>query len=263
MVLDDRSALNEKKCESSEDILDRFQEAVFKDWNDGQSLEKLAKGYLELKIKVHVHCRLVIFGSWHTQEFCALFQGQSPRRKSLEGSLRFREKPVGIPPLVTGINEMRASRNCYEKSVFVYDIESMEPPEYIAFPSLVRLKNLDGLDHFGPGARYFSCNLGFNVGGSVNDRECGTLVGRSTPSEAQLPSEIIETRAQVMDSVPQDEQQALGAFFRDVQDSEAVARLGIVVSENAIGVTIQEGPKFCLEVLDVLFGPVNLSPNQG
>jgi hypothetical protein len=257
-----RPDLNQKQLEHFYESFDHFEQILLKDRDEGNTFEQLAEGYLKGKLKIHVHCRVLSLGSGDTQEFCAMFQGKPLGRQSLQRTRSLGKKPVRIPSLVTSIDEIVATGGRYEKSVLVYDIEAMESPKIIEFPSLVWLQQLDTRDHFGARARYFSCNLGFNVGDSrkpISDREGGVVIGRSAANQAQLPSEVIETGSQIVDRITQNDKNLRRTGLDDFEFGNAVSCIGLIIWNCTVGVTFAEQSEFRFEALDVLFGPMDFS----
>ena len=255
------SKLHKQGLEGGEnDSVDKLKE-LLKFWDDRITRTNLAESYLKCKLRVHVHCRAV--GSLDSQEFCALFQGKPPGRE-FHGARHFREKRVIGNNPATKIDIWGRGGHAYEKLVLVHDVQSMKTPYYIALPSLVRFQRLDTPDHFGIGARYFSCDLGFDIGdsgGPMPDRKTRIVVRGAPAGDTQLVGKIIQTGTEIVDCVSQNQGDLRREFLTDAKPDDAISRLGLIMSDLHIGTTIAEGSEFRLEILDVLCGPTNFPPD--
>jgi hypothetical protein len=257
----DRPVLNQKIAKNIDNSVDRIGE-LLKCWNDGFSFQNLPKSYVEGKLKVHIHCRLLPFFGGHAQEYCALFQGDASRWQALQRSRQVGEQPIGVPTSVTGVDPMINGSSGYQEPVLVYDIEAVESPKYIAFPSFVRFEPLDCVNHFETGARYFSSKLGFNVGGDIlPDGERGARADCSSADDTQFAGQMIQSGSKVVDRVTNDSRDAVRQLLSDEEVADAVPCPSIIVEMSSIGILLKEGRQFKFEVLDVFFGPVNLYPD--
>ncbi len=244
----DRPVSDQEAPKYGDDAIDRVKK-LLKRWDDGFSFNNLAERYLELKLRVHVHCRLVPRDSGNSKQFCAMFEGAASGRQL--------NRTGNIAPIGNG-------GGGYEKSVLVQNVKAMEPPEYISFPSLVWFQFLDDLNHFGAGARYFSGNLGLCLGDSLDippDREGGVLVDGALTNSGQFASKMIERGSQIVNRVADNCERTVREALSDDELAYAVSGLGIVVGMNTIGVQIEETPQFSCEVIDVLFGPMGFGSN--
>jgi len=133
----DRPVSDQESSKRGDDIVDAVNKLVER-WNDGFSFQNLPESYLKAKLRVHVHCRLLPFDSGNAEKFCAMFEGY-PSGRELDGTRQVGKQPIRFPASITQVDPIGDGGLCYEKSVLVYDVEHMQAPKYVPFPSLVRL----------------------------------------------------------------------------------------------------------------------------
>jgi len=157
------------------------------------------------------------------------------------------------------------------------DAEVVQTPEGVV-PSLVRL---EAVDHF-YGTRmhslYYSRRLGFVFGRTLAKRESGALEsnfalgsridnslgfcpGSLPVSLDKLPSQVVETAPQVVDSVPSDQSEICGRLLSDLNVKYKLTGLLVLIAQKSIWVALSKDLDARFKIMDVVFGPVNLRPD--
>jgi hypothetical protein len=151
------------------------------------------------------------------------------------------------------------SPSCYKKIVLVDVVEAMESPELI-IPSLVWVGIPDNLYDFLPESLYLSAKNSFVTRGNrrmIEDWE-GVPVDSFPIGEHQSANEIIQSRTEVLKHVPSEQTN----FWRNgicLDDmNKWLSTLKIALYPQVVGISSKEGSEFDFELVDSLFGPLDL-----
>lgn len=117
----------------------------------------------------------------------------------------------------------------------------------------------------------FVCQLGR---GTVLDRKLDDVrvVWFSSPGtdEAKLPDQVVEGRPEIVGYIPNEDSDSADGTFRDGRccPKYVIAAVGLVFKPHGYSVSIgDEGggsePGFAAKVIEMLFGPLDLSPDSG
>ncbi len=129
-----------------------------------------------------------------------------------------------------------------------------------ALPSTVRLQALDQCDRLRPHSldavgRVFSIEVF-----AGKDRECGVSRGLVRGiGENQLPREMIETRSDIVNAVPENRRETPRGRF--VDDEKHVAKFLVVLKRDSADVTCEVSVALFSESLYVLLCPVEFEAN--
>ncbi len=150
-----------------------------------------------------------------------------------------------------------------QRSMLVRVVEFIEKPQGVvqrALPSTVRLQALDQCDRLRPHSldavgRVFSIEVF-----AGKDRECGVSRGLVRGiGENQLPREMIETRSDIVNAVPENRRETPRGRF--VDDEKHVAKFLVVLKRDSADVTCEVSVALFPESLDVLLCPVEFEAN--
>ncbi len=147
-------------------------------------------------------------------------------------------------------------RNGHQDTMLVDIIQPVELPERVAEPSLIWLDTVDGFYSRLPHALYLSTHsLPVFVGG-IEDWKRRLTIGFIPGSDDEFIGQIVKRSAQIVESVAQHQSEGIGDL-RHVRDfMPDLAQVFVGLSDDNIGVCFPEPVSSRIEVLDVLFGPV-------
>jgi len=187
-------------------------------------------------------------------ELVALFQR--------EGDTRDPNPPIADPLIHDwrkSIDGGKTPPSCYEKIVLVDVVEAMESPKFIV-PSLVWVGIPDNLYDFVPDALYLSAKSSFVTRGNrrmVEDWE-GVPVDSFPVGTHQRANEIVQSRTEVLKHIPSEQTKLWrnGICFDDM--NKWLSTLKVALYPQAVRVFFKEGNEFNFELVDSLFGPLDL-----
>jgi hypothetical protein len=97
------------------------------------------------------------------------------------------------------------------------------------------------------------------------DGESGMSVPGLAVCDDELPDDMVEDRSHVVDNLTDQNTQSDGRFsLKEAPNNHAVSASGSIrvwLTDESIGIQLQEGGNFPLDVLDLLCGPFGLSPS--
>ena len=227
-------------------------EGLFECKNQGVAFgdSNFIQSYLQKQacVLVHFYARNV------RRELVALFQR--------EGDAREPNPPIADPLIHDwrkAVDGRETSPTCHEKIVLVDVVKAMKPPERIV-TSLIWVGIPDDLYDFLPDALYLSAKSSFVVRGSrlmIEDWE-GVPVDSFPIGEHQSANEIIQSRTEVLKHVPSEQTN----FWRNgicLDDmNKWLSTLKIALYPQVVGISSKEGSEFDFELVDSLFGPLDL-----
>lgn len=147
-------------------------------------------------------------------------------------------------------------RDGQQHSMLVDIIQPVELPERVAESSLVWLDTVDGFNSRLPHALYLSAQSFPVFIGSVCDWKSRLVAGFVPGDDDQFMSQIIERSAEVIQGIAQYEGERCGDL-RDISDLVPdLTQVFVGLSDDNIGVCFPEPVSSRIEILDVLFGPV-------
>ncbi len=151
-----------------------------------------------------------------------------------------------------------------EDVVLVRDGEFVEDGEGMSrgIVSVVRLRPLDECPMFGTQVGNASVSHSIESGLRLfNDRELGLVIGAAPVKQRDLPHEMVEGGAQVVDGVAEDHAKAHWRFLSDLETLDPFPGVRIEPSDREYGVRflVEEGIHLGPEFVELLFCPVVLS----
>lgn len=183
-------------------------------------------------------------------ECCAVFERELPvggSKPDLGEDVAGRELDLQDDAVVGGADDV-------EDPVLVVRVESVQTPEGVV-PSLVRLGCSDCCLGLGADSLCASKSSGLKLLRASRNREHRLVGGLAAVREYELPYEVVERASQVVDGIPCDESPPRVRLFADSHAPEEIARVRVFLSDDHIGVTLDEGGDMRVEIRDVLFGP--------
>jgi hypothetical protein len=241
----------EKYLDYAHDRIRQLKQA----WDERLTFANLAESYLKGKLRVHVH--------WHSidplnsQQYCAIFQSHSAPELSMSAFDGRKESIQRNDGVDVPLEPIVVAGKCYQKSVFVYDIKTVQTPKR-SVPSLVRTKGLDEVACIPADAFYLSHTPRVEIIEALTDRKRGARVDRFPVRENQASDKIIQAGPQIVDRISDDGQDFRRHFFDYAECDNTIAGLDIIVSDLAIGLTLKKEVNRRIKIIDVLFGPFNL-----
>jgi hypothetical protein len=146
-----------------------------------------------------------------------------------------------------------------QQAVLVHDVQSVQTPEAIV-PSLVRLERVEDVQRRFAGSLCISRSAGFVLGLRAPDRKGGLVCHRPAVGEDELADEKVEGRPEAVDGIARDRAPSRRRMFADLDAPDLVARVRLILREDAVGVGFEERRDVGMKLVDVLLGPLNLDP---
>jgi hypothetical protein len=135
--------------------------------------------------------------------------------------------------------------------VLVDDVEFVKLPKE-QIPCLVWVDTVENFESILPHSWYNSAQNGFVVFGGIDDWEL--RVGSDDWNKAA--SEVIESAAQTMENIAKDQWNLSRDGWNLADVIAEVSRVRIDLGKGSDGIGIMKPPQSRLEILDVLFGPI-------
>jgi hypothetical protein len=158
--------------------------------------------------------------------------------------------------------ELRTDR--YDEAVLVDIVKAVKGPEIISLPALVWFERADRIDSILPHSLYFSSKTGFKIFGGRGDRETGCVPKPLLPASAyeeKLLGQVVEGAPKIVGGVTNDCGNVCGlGDTRNLIDH--LSTLRIALSDDFIGLGIEEGAESNIEVIDMFVGPLNFGADQ-
>jgi hypothetical protein len=266
----------EQMREQVDDPVNKVRELMEK-WDKRITLDnlRLVERYLKGELEVHILLRLSV-ESGQAGEFAAILTYFEPiARAEQDRSSKCRDiapgecsaNQTGIPCLVKGgINDSHSHDG--QPTVFVDIVKFVENPEVLV-PTIVWLECLYDAYSARGNSLYFSKRLGFVFGASLADHKgdlpqsplrqlvkSGTFLGN-------LPDQMVESAAQVMDGIAKSQQEPIRNRGDDFGPKDLVSRLRVIMDSDFVWAAIEKVPNLTIEIADVMFGPFDFKPNLG
>ncbi len=221
---------------------------------------RLIQRYVEGKLNILVHCRIREIN----QEIIACFQVEAIRPNPIEPcnsrSWAGSDVWLGLGQMFCNVEVVKSDASCKQQSVLVPPIEGVEPPESV-IPSLVWFDRPDRVNSVLFQALYFSRKAGLVLRGTRDFIEDGECILRSC-NPAIFPNEgrnqIVERTPEVLHGIACDERDFRRDFFYLRETVVILTRLRIAIYGDFVGVGVDEAVIDRVEILDVLFGPLDL-----
>ena len=219
----------------------------------------LAELYVEGEIRVHLHmCVAARLDEGEIGDWCAVFEARPCvdihvlRHESLHVT---ESKPL----------ETQDGADRLDDSVFVGVVNVLEQPQEVGFrliPSTIRLQPFDEcfltrrkvLDESPPIVPILIT--------SGKDGKGRSVVGSGGLKERQLPNDLVESRAQVVGDVPDDDAPLLRRGCVNLSPQNALVCISVIVRENSVGVSLKEPLNLFLKGFEVHIRPTNLEPGS-
>lgn len=146
-----------------------------------------------------------------------------------------------------------------KQPVFVLNVESVQGPDSLPIPSLVRLYDIhDEVDDPFGGLMFESAvDGGYKFIPCIAYRKLSVLRPLSCMAELDIVGDKIESGAQVVQSVSSDTHELFWNGFTRLELERVVTSIGISLDKNGVRVSV-DADQNSVQVSDVLFGPLNL-----
>ena len=234
--------LDQESLETADDSRREVSQIVEDSRNRLFLKPNIAECWLNGKLGLHLHCR------WRHRKFCLIFQPDWFGEEKLVADLQHTGP---------GLIDLK------KRSVLVDDVQFVNDPQGVRpviIPVVVRLQSINlclgGIDD----ACYFWSASGLVEVRTLIDREFDTV----TFVGGQSPSQMIQAGAQLEDNLTSQNGSPLQIFGTE----ETVRRfeswysgLDIQLWEGRVTVSSGKPSDFPFQIDDVLFGPLELSPN--
>jgi hypothetical protein len=242
----------QERLELADDPVHKLRKLMDK-WKDRLAPNNLrfAERYLKGEIEIRVHYRPVK-QSAEGAEFCAIF-----KNLGIGGVVRHLEGDVSR--ITCGSSELKEAAhvpesNNQQEAVFVEVVELVEFQEVIA-PALVRLNRVDEAYRSCAHSLYLSRSSGYVIGRSLVNRKAGIL-GRCLPvSLNELPSQVIERAAEVVNNISEDQRKRDWRAGDDFCLESIRSGLRIALKDKSVRIGITEQLASTIELADVVIGP--------
>jgi hypothetical protein len=220
---------------------------------------RIAERYIEGDIEILLH--LQIQKATYPTKFCAILNhcdsaGNRCRRAQGKASGLLGQWPVAENEHSRGIS----IANNKQEAVFVDVVKIVENPEVKA-PTIVRLESIYNTYRIRADSLYFSAVSRHIFGRSVVNREFGFVVWPSSVLLNELPSQMVEATAQLVDRFTSNKREFDRWMLENPNFIDNVSGLRINVFSHSIGIGFAEGIHPAFEITDVLFGPFDFRPD--
>jgi hypothetical protein len=284
MIRTDRPAQsNEKRVEWFDDSLDQIKKLMARCANR-LTLEnlRLAERYVKGELCVGV-CFKSKFITGEIKQYCALFncnigglqgdwhEGDVVQQNADDPCVfasnvrssallhRFFEECAEINDQITVIVTDRD-----KQSVLVDIVEFIQTPKQV-IPSTIRFESVDQVNRLLVHAPYFSWTSGFVLKGIIKNRERDLSISRVGPSVCndQIIDKVVKHAPKILQNISEvsrNRQRDIGSIG---YDDASTPRFQIVIGNDFIGIAGQEQIDARFEIIDVFFGPFNLSLDTG
>lgn len=248
----------EKGFEQGDDFLLHKVDEALERWENRLTLSRprFLERYEKLELSIHVHTPENV----GPQKFCAIFE----RAPSLLGGI----VDESLDDTRTAYHYSRLPNGTTDQvqdAMLISVVQLIQEPQWVRRDglSIVRLQPLDKCAGRPGDLLYFSFTRGFVFVRVFEDRKGRSLV-RSLPiRQNKLVHQMIKRGSKVMDAISNDQSPA---DWRRVSDDRSphnpISGLGVILSNDAIGLRTHEIFDEHRDALEVLFGPFNLHPNR-
>ena len=150
----------------------------------------------------------------------------------------------------------------HQELVFVRDVELVEPPERVVL-SLIRFGVLDEIHRSLRRSIYFGGVAGFKSIGALEDGKSVLFADGVALGTNHLANPQVEGRTKVVDAIPGDGAPEKGRLIEDFDPVDQISRIGLVIGNGSVGLSLKEPLDQRLEITEVMFGPFDLYPDPG
>ena len=250
--------------ENIDDALNEVRQ-LNESWHKRLTLDnpRLAERYLEGELIVVLEFRLLSGLGLNDKHYFAVYEREEPI-SGPEHNTGSRDRLISPRDLRPGMHSDRSMRGPYRNNqvVLVDVVELVKPPERFT-PSSVWFERAQYADGPWRGSTYFSQTSGHKFLGGIADRESRVFVGGTATFDDELFGQVVETRPQVVEDVPEHHPPGQRDLFRDVDAEQLISCFRIELTDDEIRVGVQERADLAPKLVDVLFGPFNLQPDSG
>lgn len=238
----------ENPFDAVECAANEYREAV-QCWKDGLTVHwhSPAKNYAEGR------CALVF-------DLNLLFIGRDSRHVSRNGGPVRKREYLARFVFVADIPNKLELQMGNQQPVFVFNVETVNGPDGVPIPSLVRLYDIHNeVDDPVGGLLYQSTIDGTYkfISGRAH-RKVGVASSLPCGSKFNVADSKVESTSEIMQSVSGDAHEYTRHPFSRNELQEVVASTRIVLDLNFVRVTFLELPDLNIQIVDVFTGPLNL-----
>lgn len=220
---------------------------------------RLAERYLDGELKLHVHMRRIN----DPAEYCTVLYGT---REAYDFNPWGDRCIRNLEPSERGFaldSDSAHSTICDDQSpVLVLTVQAMKRPQWI-IPSVVWFDTSESVHNgLAPGL-FMGQKVPIKTIGRSEYGEVAALTPSAASGEHHQFPQVIKGALQIMDGIASDCPEPLGRASSNADTIDQMPRIGVVVTQDAIRVTLIEGFDLGFKIVDVFFGPFDLDPNAG
>src|SRR5438034_3402495 len=264
----------------------REAQEIIERWDNRLSLDdpRLLERYREGDLLLHIHG---VFGP-DSEKFCAIlkrdngftFPGSDAREPKAHGADRKPTVEVSVIPgsvNVQGVQHGGAADDM-QRSMLMDSVEVVQPIQSGGFRPLRSIVRLQGLNYclglgrdpldlpLGPlpslYVSVFPKRSGFKFLRGFADRESGAIVPAPSVRNDKLPNDMVEDSPEIMnDFSGQDAESERKFFFNGAASDKtdgAFRRIRVWLTNDLIGLELEEGGQLVVQINDLLYGPLGL-----
>jgi hypothetical protein len=227
---------------------------VVERYHQGLSIDNplLIERYIKGEIHVLMHFRLT------GKEYLSLYEALDSWQAEVT------EAKSGVKEVSADMKAhlLKPGDGSEQSMVLIGNIKSMEHPQRI-IPTLVRFGSVDGIYGTLRHTLYISVVSGLVSRGVVEDGKSGLVPRSLAVGKHELPSEVVERAAEVVDGVSGHQPECGGKGSEMCDVKLFISCLGIELGSKTgrfFGKELLTGD---FQIMDMLFGPVNLFSDEG
>jgi len=223
---------------------------AMKSWNDLVASERKPLVERYAVGSVSLICNLNILGPRNGQTGHSVIDDAPSVENVFSASIIFNANSGNVSQFCIGNEEL----------VFIPNVEQVKTPEGLAIPSSVRLyKVLDTFDDLFRGFLFQSAIDGrFKSVGRLENGKFGVSGSLANSQQLNFIHGVIEGSSEIMNCVPENEVKPRGQNFGRSYLEQIVAGCHITLQERNVIWRVDELANCSVEVVDMLFGPLNL-----
>jgi hypothetical protein len=141
--------------------------------------------------------------------------------------------------------------------VFVYNVQLVQGMDNLPFPTLIKFETEEEARQISLGC-FYSVTRGFVIDPVFPDGQFGITVLSSTVKPSQFPVRNVESRSEIMNSVPDNESEIDWQKLAEVNAKDTFPSFVIFANAKTVRVLLDERSKGLFKVADMVFGPFDL-----
>jgi len=233
-------------------LLDRVQDRMgqlAQSWDDYKASERktLSEKYLEHRISLLLNVSVL------------------RPRNSVSGDQVVDDLPLGNPELFSLLIDKNDSVNefvlhfCDEEPMLVSDVEVVEGVNEVPVPVRVRLYRFhDTVDNvFGDSLFKSLVNSCFKVIPGLTHGKTSVFASALDGSEFNFRNNVVKGRSEIVQGISEGQSKGIGQSLTRSDFESVISAIRIVLNNDFVGLSIRELPQYHIEVIDMLYGPLD------